>query len=222
MNTKQVVIGIDFGVKGALTAIDATNNSVLFSFNLPLCNVWNHEVVDVALFHEMLKTNLTAIKVKIEDTYLFVERVNSFAQGNVSAFEFGANSLGFLGYLLTLGFVKINSITSPVWKRKLNLLNATKEDSVNLYNKIFYKFPLSLIKSSTRTKNARHQNDLTIGRAEATLIAYCGAMSLGFEMPQPQSLKLEEVGKPLEPKIERRGTYKRKPKGKPKEKELVV
>lgn len=126
----QYFIGIDPGQKGAFAIINE-HESLIGYGNLPLHVLWGHKTVNFAGFSKIIFTTCS----ESPDIHVLIEKVNSYKQGRNSAFNFGANSLGFVNYLIAIGLTP-QCVAPNVWKPSLGL-DSTKNKSVKLAKNIF-------------------------------------------------------------------------------------
>ena len=123
-------IGIDPGQRGAFAIINE-HESLIGYGNLPLHILWGHKTVNFAEFSKIVFTRCSYSP----QIHVLIEKVTSYKQGRNSAFNFGANSLGFVNYLIAVGLTP-QCVAPNVWKPSLGL-NSTKTKSIALAKNIF-------------------------------------------------------------------------------------
>jgi hypothetical protein len=170
--SKQLILGVDPGEKGAIACIDKKSKELLFSFNFPLHEQWGHNIIEYNLTRKMLVEHLISIGWygALTNIEVCFERVASYGQGNKSAFVFGCNSLGLLNWFHA-EFNMLPSVAPNVWKAGFMLTHRPKSAAVEMSNKIFEK-QFSLLDKTVKDQ------ELIIGQADAALIGLFAANSV--------------------------------------------
>ena len=145
------IVGIDPGLSGGVANICSERGVVTYDIPTTYRNKKNwimyYELADLISQFRNWGNN----EVWIEDVHSMPK------QGVASSFKFG-RGFGILIGICAAHGLDINFVAPQVWKKKLGLIKSTKEDSVNLANKLY------------RQKFDVDQD----GQAEALLIAHYG------------------------------------------------
>lgn len=149
-------VGIDPGQKGAIAILHERQGKLSINelTKLPMHNVWGHETVNLKALRQTIDINCPIIG-KHQKINILIEKVTSYKQGNKSAFNFGANSLGMASFLLSFELYNVKSVTPAAWKKALGL-TAAKEKSILLAKNFFPEL----------------DRDLSHDESEALLLAY--------------------------------------------------
>ena len=163
LNLKQpsYFLGIDPGQNGALSIIKfnpgewSIINNLVYCDSLRMHEVWGHKIF--CPIH--LLRVLDEIGIHKNNSFVLCEKVSPTKQGKVSAFNFGANSLGLINLLHQ--YCQVLPAVSPAqWKKALQL-SSDKSQSISR--------ALSLFNNDERIN--------THDKAEASLLALIGLTS---------------------------------------------
>lgn len=167
---KNLYIGIDPGIEGALAVLDCKRN--VYVCDMPTLTVRvgnaNHNYVDhIELKRKLVHTVIQAHELGytpvavLEDVHATPQVIKGFkkiGKGTVAQFSLG-NSKGQLEMALAFLEVQMFRVSPEKWKKAMGLLGREKDASIKLAKEMF---PAAAYELRHKTKD---------GRAEALLLA---------------------------------------------------
>jgi len=143
------IIGIDPGLSGGIASVN--NRRGVITHDIPTFYSKKKNWIDYEKLAPLIRS-----MTGWGNNEIWIENVHSMPkQGVASSFKFGRGFGILIGICAAYG-LNINFVAPQVWKKKLGLIKSTKEDSVNLANKLY-------------KQNINVSDD---GQAEALLIAH--------------------------------------------------
>ena len=163
---KQIIIGIDPGIKGAIAAIDAGSRRLIEVTDCPTTNNAGKQIYDIAeMAHTIRRMSL------LGDAAVVLEQQQAMPkQGVSSTFTIGRGFGIWQGILATLE-VPYRTVRPVVWTRQVfaGMPGEGKFRSIQFALQMFPGIELT-------PQRCRKPKD---GRADAACLAYWGAVEMG-------------------------------------------